>query len=99
MGLQHHSCGCSARGPNSIDEPFLTGAAAETVTLDEAWEILERALVLFERKGFGRRELLPRSLHHSGLRHSHALRIHGRVGDAVGARTLGSSAEEVQVSS
>jgi len=38
-----------------------TGEAAERITLDEAWEVLERALLLFERKGFDRRELLPRS--------------------------------------
>ncbi len=38
-----------------------TGEAAETITLDETWEVLERALLLFERKGFDRRELLPRS--------------------------------------
>ena len=38
-----------------------TGEAAETITLDGAWEVLERAMVLFERKGFNRRELLPRS--------------------------------------
>ena len=38
-----------------------TGKAAETITLDEAWDALERALLLFERKGFDRRELLPRS--------------------------------------
>jgi len=38
-----------------------TGEAAETITLDGAWEVLERALALFERKGFDRRELLPRS--------------------------------------
>ncbi|HEC36227.1 MAG TPA: methionine synthase [Anaerolineae bacterium] len=39
-----------------------TGEAAETITVDGAWEVLERALTLFERKGFDRRELLPRSL-------------------------------------
>jgi len=38
-----------------------TGEAAETITLDGAWEVLERGLALFERKGFDRRELLPRS--------------------------------------
>lgn len=38
-----------------------TGQAAETSTLDQAWEVLERAILLFERKGFDRRELLPRS--------------------------------------
>jgi hypothetical protein len=38
-----------------------TGPAAETITLEGAWEILERALRLFKRKGFDRRELLPRS--------------------------------------
>jgi len=38
-----------------------TGEAAETVTVDGAREILERALALLERKGFDRRELLPRS--------------------------------------
>jgi hypothetical protein len=38
-----------------------TGEAAETITLDEAWQVLDRALALFERKGFDRRELLPRS--------------------------------------
>ena len=38
-----------------------TGEAAETVTLDGAWDVLEGALTLFERKGFDRQELLPRS--------------------------------------
>jgi len=38
-----------------------TGEAAETITLDGAWEVLERAMVFFERKGFDRRELLARS--------------------------------------
>jgi len=38
-----------------------TGEAAETITLDGVWEVLERAMVLFERKGFNRRELLARS--------------------------------------
>lgn len=38
-----------------------TGEAAETITLDGAWEVLERALLRFEHKGFDRRELLPRS--------------------------------------
>lgn len=38
-----------------------TGEAAETITLDAAWEVLERALGFFERKGFDRRALLPRS--------------------------------------
>ena len=38
-----------------------TGQEAETITLDGAWEALDQALVLFERKGFDRRELLPRS--------------------------------------
>ncbi|MEE8390995.1 MAG: methionine synthase [Anaerolineae bacterium] len=37
------------------------GEEAENITLDKAWEVLERALVLFERKGFDRRKLLPRS--------------------------------------
>jgi hypothetical protein len=37
------------------------GEAAETVTLERAWEILERALTLFERKGLDRRALLPQS--------------------------------------
>ncbi|MBN1953567.1 MAG: methionine synthase [Anaerolineae bacterium] len=39
-----------------------TGGVAETVTLDQAWQILERDLQMFERKGFQRRELLPKSL-------------------------------------
>jgi len=38
------------------------GAEAETITLDGARETLEQALSLFERKGFDRRKLLPRSL-------------------------------------
>jgi len=38
-----------------------TGPAAEEITLEGAWESLDRALRLFERKGFDRRELLPRS--------------------------------------
>jgi hypothetical protein len=38
-----------------------TGEEAKTITLDGAWEALERALSLFERKGFDRRKLLPRS--------------------------------------
>lgn len=38
-----------------------TGAGAETITVDGAWEALERALACLERKGFDRRELLPRS--------------------------------------
>lgn len=38
-----------------------TGQAAETMTLDGAWDVLERALVLFERKGLDRRTLLPQS--------------------------------------
>lgn len=38
-----------------------TGEAAETITLEGAWNVLEHALTLFERKGFDRRELLPRS--------------------------------------
>ncbi len=37
------------------------GAAAENITLEGAWEALDQALALFERKGFDRRELLPRS--------------------------------------
>jgi hypothetical protein len=37
------------------------GEEAETITLDGAWEALERALGTFERKGFERRDLLPRS--------------------------------------
>lgn len=38
-----------------------SGEAAQNITLERAWEALERALTLFERKGFDRRELLPRS--------------------------------------
>jgi hypothetical protein len=38
-----------------------TGEEAKTITLDGAWGALERALSLFERKGFDRRKLLPRS--------------------------------------
>jgi hypothetical protein len=38
-----------------------TGEEAETITLDGAWEVFERVLVLLERKGFDRAELLPRS--------------------------------------
>jgi len=38
-----------------------TGVEAETITVDEAHEVFERALMLFERKGFGRGEILPRS--------------------------------------
>jgi hypothetical protein len=38
-----------------------TGEAAETIALDGVWKVLERALLLFERKGFNRAELLPRS--------------------------------------
>jgi hypothetical protein len=39
-----------------------TGTEAETITLDEAREVLERALQLFERKGFDRQELLAQAL-------------------------------------
>ncbi len=39
-----------------------TGEAAETIRVDEAWDVLEHALTRFERKGFDRRDLLPRSL-------------------------------------
>ena len=39
-----------------------TGEAAEAITLDGAWAVLERAMMLFERKGFDREELLPRSI-------------------------------------
>ncbi len=38
-----------------------TGIEAETITLDGAWEAFDQALILFEQKGFDRRELLPRS--------------------------------------
>ncbi len=38
-----------------------TGEAAETITLDGAWEVFDHALSLFERKGLDRRDLLPRS--------------------------------------
>jgi hypothetical protein len=38
-----------------------TGEAAETVTLDGAWKVLDRGLRLFERRGFERRALLARS--------------------------------------
>jgi hypothetical protein len=38
-----------------------SGEAAENATLEGVWNALERALTLFERKGFDRRELLPRS--------------------------------------
>lgn len=38
-----------------------TGDAAEMITLEGAWDVLERALGLFERKGFDRRQILPRS--------------------------------------
>jgi hypothetical protein len=38
-----------------------TGEVAETITLGEAREVFERALLLFERKGFDRQELLPRA--------------------------------------
>ncbi len=37
------------------------GEEAENITLDGTWEALERALVTFERKGFERQKLLPRS--------------------------------------
>ena len=36
-----------------------TGEAAETITVDEAWDVLDQALTRFERKGFDRQELLP----------------------------------------
>ena len=38
-----------------------TGEEAETITLDGAREVLERALQLFERKGFDRQELLAKA--------------------------------------
>ncbi len=38
-----------------------TSVEAETITLDGAWAALERALVLFERKGFDRQVLLRQS--------------------------------------
>ena len=38
-----------------------TAGAAEVITVDGAWDVLERALLCFERKGFDRRQLLPRS--------------------------------------
>ena len=38
-----------------------TSPAADEITLEGAWEVFDRALRLFERKGFDRRELLPRS--------------------------------------
>jgi methionine synthase II (cobalamin-independent) len=38
-----------------------TGEAAETITLDEARAVFERALRLFERKGFDRQELLAKA--------------------------------------
>ena len=37
------------------------GHIAETITLDEVRQVLERALLLLERKGFDRREILPYS--------------------------------------
>jgi hypothetical protein len=39
-----------------------TGEEAETITLEEAREVLEQALQLFERKGFDRQELLAKAL-------------------------------------
>jgi methionine synthase II (cobalamin-independent) len=39
-----------------------SGDAAETITVQAARQVLERALKLFEAKGFDRSELLPRSL-------------------------------------